>query len=219
MEILVIKKIIIIGAGSHSKVVINIAQENAQFEIEGLIDWADDFDPNELISGYKVLGLINNDDVSLLDKYKNTHFFFVAIGNNEVRESVYKKLIDVGVRLVSLTSKFSKVSQKTIINDGVLIGLGSIINNDVIINSNCIINTGSIIEHDVTIGLNCHIGPGSILCGSVKVNKNVFIGAGSVILPKLMIAEGVTVGAGSVVTKSILKKNSVYFGNPAKRNY
>ena len=50
---------------------------------------------------------------------------------------------------------------------------------------------------------------------NIFLGKNVSIGSGSVILGGVRIGENSIVGAGSVVTRNV-KKNSIYFGNPAK---
>ena len=47
------------------------------------------------------------------------------------------------------------------------------------------------------------------------IKKNVKIGSNSTILP-ITVEENTVIGAGSVVTKNC-KKNSVYLGNPAKK--
>ena len=49
----------------------------------------------------------------------------------------------------------------------------------------------------------------------IFIEKNVSIGSGSVILGGVRIGENSIIGAGSVVTRNV-KKNSIYFGNPAK---
>jgi len=50
---------------------------------------------------------------------------------------------------------------------------------------------------------------------NIFLEKNVSIGSGSVILGGVRIGENSIIGAGSVVTRNV-KKNSIYFGNPAK---
>ncbi|MBT4004453.1 MAG: hypothetical protein HN846_00410 [Candidatus Pacebacteria bacterium] len=52
----------------------------------------------------------------------------------------------------------------------------------------------------------------------ITIGDNVKIGTGARVIAKgkLKIADGVIIGANAVVTKSLLKKNSVYAGIPAK---
>lgn len=50
----------------------------------------------------------------------------------------------------------------------------------------------------------------------VKIEDNVWIGANVTILGGVTIAEGTIIAAGSVVTKSVLVKNTIIAGVPAK---
>lgn len=50
----------------------------------------------------------------------------------------------------------------------------------------------------------------------IKIGDNVWLGAGAIVLPGVEIADGVVVAAGAVVTRSILEKNVVVAGCPAK---
>ncbi|MDC0456629.1 acyltransferase [Alphaproteobacteria bacterium] len=50
----------------------------------------------------------------------------------------------------------------------------------------------------------------------VIIGSNIWIGANVIILPGIKSEDGTIIGAGSIVTKSILQKNTIYAGNPAK---
>lgn len=50
----------------------------------------------------------------------------------------------------------------------------------------------------------------------VHIGDKCWIGMNSIILPGVILADGVIVGAGSIVTKSVLEKNVIIAGNPAK---
>ena len=65
-------------------------------------------------------------------------------------------------------------------------------------------------NHDLT-NLKNHIEGREVIIG-----EDCWIGMGAIILPGVTLANGTVVGAGSVVTKSILTKNTVIAGNPAK---
>ena len=77
------------------------------------------------------------------------------------------------------------------------------------------INVGSQIHHDVNIDDYCILGPKSVVLGDTKIEKDCFIGSSSTIRNKIVVASNTFLKMGSVLTKST-KKNSVYFGYPAK---
>lgn len=50
----------------------------------------------------------------------------------------------------------------------------------------------------------------------VVLGNRCWIGMGAIIMPGVTLADGTIVGAGSIVTKSVLTRNTVIVGNPAK---
>src|SRR6056300_558587 len=119
------KKIAIIGAGGHGKVVGEIATLN-KYEI---IDFFDD-KVNE-IKNFPFT--VRDTEEFLKQNLKNYNNFFVAIGNNEVR----KKKVNV-VKLFhpnSIVSKLSTVGEGTCVMANATINPGTVIKEGVIINT------------------------------------------------------------------------------------
>ena len=174
-----VNKIVLIGAGGHSRSCIEIIEENNDLKIEAIVDT---FTKDKIFEGYKV---INNEN-ELKDIYKNIDNAFICIGftykkNLIIRENIYKNLKKICFKIPIIQSKHSYVSKKTKIGDGTIIMHNSFVNSNVSIGNNVILNTGSIIEHDSNIGDNCHISTGVIINGTCNVGKNSFIGSGSVL--------------------------------------
>ena len=86
-------KLIIIGAGGHGKVVLDIAKKLGHWKY---INFLDDNEKLKIVSGINVLG--KTSDAS---KYVSTHDIFVAIGNNTVRERFFV-LIDKMLSLIHI---------------------------------------------------------------------------------------------------------------------
>ena len=129
--------------------------------------------------------------------------YFVAIGDNNIRKKVTKKLI-TGYPSSNIIHPTAVIAADAFIkNPGIMVSAGVIINPLAIIEAGAICNTGCIIEHECEIGKYAHIGPGASLCGNVKVGECSFIGAGAVIKQGIVIGANCMIGAGAVVVKNV----------------
>jgi len=205
------KKIVLIGAGGHCKVIIDIIRSMGEYEIVGITDNGSD----EALLNIPVIG-----DDNILEQLfrEGVKYAFVCVGglgNMELRTNIYNMLQEVGFQLPILIHKSAIISSYANIGEGTCVMPGAIINPDSTIGRNCIINTGSIIEHDCIIGDNTHISPKVVIAGKVIVGCNTHIGMGSSIIQGKNIGNNVTIGAGAVVVSNI-EDNLVAVGVPAK---
>lgn len=203
------KKLAIIGAGGHSKVVAEIAELTGWTNIA----FYDDRWPDETHNGsYKILGTFN-------DYCKNCNDYdgvVIAIGNNSIRAKIYSALINLNVPLALLIHPRATVSSNAKVGLGTVIMANAVINADVFIGCNCIINTSSVIEHDCEIDNHVHICPNVALAGSVKIHEKSWIGISSTIIQQVVIGREVFVGAGSTVIRDV-PDNLKVVGTPAKK--
>lgn len=204
------KNIIIIGAGGHASVIIDIIESmrNAGHEvrIQGLLD--DRKDITEFM-GYKILDKINN---APLYNYKDTEFV-IAIGNNKIRKEIAKKFNEL--KYFTAIHPTALIGSNVNLKTGTVVMPRAIINANTYIGSHVIINSGSIVEHDNVIDDFAHISPGTTLCGGVTVGESTHIGANSTVIPCKKIGSNSVIGAGSVVVNDIIS-NVVAVGIPAK---
>lgn len=205
-------KIIIVGAGGHSRAIYECIRHDKNLEVIAFIDHVAS-KGSELIMNIPVLG--PHSIVSKLITEENIKGFVIGIGDNKIRASRYEEFKLMGLEPFNAIHPTAKIAYNVDIGKGVMIGVNSIINTNAKIGKNCIINTGSIIEHEDIIEDNVHIAPGTSIAGRVKIKKNTFIGIGSVVKEYLTIGKNVTIGAGSVVLEDI-PDNAVAVGSPAK---
>ncbi|WP_461206462.1 acetyltransferase [Clostridium sp. DL1XJH146] len=204
-------KIVLIGAGGHCKVIIDIIENSYNYEIVGVLD--------KTKKGYiNDTPIIGNDD-ELLQLFnngvKNAFVCLGALDNLIIRQKIYNKLKKIGFEIPTLIHKNSIVSKFATIGDGTAVMPCSVINSGAIIKENCIINTSAVIEHDCVIGANCMISPRAALAGGVTVGDNSLIGIGSSIIQGVNIGSNTIIGAGAVVIRDI-ENNVVAVGVPAK---
>ena len=200
-------KLIIIGASGHGKVAADIAIKMNKWKS---IAFLDDDESIKTSMGLEVIG--KTDDAFT---YKDEAYFFVAIGNNAVREKVQEKLVDEGLNVVGLVHPSAIIGTDVEIGIGTAVMAGVVINSSTRIGKGCIINTSSSLDHDNVIEDYVHISPGASLAGTVRVGKESWLGIGSVVSNNLNICSGCKVGAGAVVVKDITEPGT-YVGVPVR---
>lgn len=202
------EKLLIVGASGHGKVVADIA---IKMNIWRDIAFLDDDETINTCMGIEIIGKTKDAII-----YRAEADFFVAIGDNYVRENIQEELEKKGFSIATL------IHPDAVIADDVVLGMGTVIMAGVVINSSskigkgCIINTSSSIDHDNVIEDYIHISPGVHLAGTVKIGRNNWIGVGSAVSNNVKICSGCIVGAGAVVVKDITEPGT-YIGVPARR--
>ncbi|MCI5057523.1 MAG: acetyltransferase [Flavobacteriales bacterium] len=189
------KELIIIGAGGHSRVVVDTAKNVGYTSI-----WILDLhyqNQSETILDHEVVGGL--DHISELDS-KNV---FLALGDNAERMEYFNDLKNQGFNLPSLIHPHSFVGSEVSIGAGTLVMNGVNINACSKIGDGSIINTGCTIDHECEIGDFTHIAPGVNLAGRVHIGDLSFVGIGSAVIQKVKIGNKVQIGANSTVINDI----------------
>ena len=193
-------KILLIGAGGHSRACIDVIEQENKFKIAGLIDKKTDYTDENL--GYPIVGT-DEDLKQLRNKYQ---FALVTVGqikSPNIRINLYNILKSIGYMLPVVVSNNAHVSKHARIDEGTIILHGVVVNTGARIGRNCIINNQSLIEHDAIISDHCHIATGAIINGEVKVGEGSFIGSGVVINHRVKIGRNCVIGSGSVIKTNI----------------
>ncbi|MDX1811591.1 MAG: acetyltransferase [Gammaproteobacteria bacterium] len=206
------KPVIILGAGGHAKVIIDILLVQ-QCQIIGITEAG--YQRHSQVLGIDIIG---GDEA--VAKYQPQDVLLVnAVGMlpySDRRLQLYKKFKQQSYHFKSAIHSASVIANETQLAEGIQVMAGAIINPGVVIAENCIVNTGAIIDHDCNIGSGVHIAPGATIGGGVVVGDNTFIGMGAVILNGIKVASNSVVGAGAVVTADV-PENVTVAGVPAKR--
>ncbi|MCI7182161.1 MAG: acetyltransferase [Lachnospiraceae bacterium] len=201
MEGATVKRLVIIGASGHGKVIADIAVRNGYEDIVFL----DDDESIKECAGFPVVG--KTVQVVEMDGDK-----IVAIGNAKIRERIQEGLNDV----VTLIHPDAVVSRRVTIGTGSVVMAGAVINSDVVIGRGCIINTGASVDHDCKIEDFAHISVGAHVAGTCVIGERTWIGAGATVSNNVNICGDGMIGAGTVVIKDI-DKPGTYVGSPARK--
>lgn len=197
------KKIIIMGAGGHAKVIADIIIKSG----DQLLGFLDDNQIGSLI-GYPILGKLSDSII-----YKDSAEFIIGIGNNMIRNTISSQY---DLTWYTAIHPSTQIGMNVHIGKGSALMANSVINTCAVIGKHCIINTATVVEHDNVIGDFVHLSPNVTLGGSVKIGNYVHVGIGATIINNLMICDSTLVGAGGIVLKNIEEKGT-YVGVPVKK--
>lgn len=201
------KRLLIMGASGHGRVVFGLARETGAYEEICFLD-----DDNKLIEDRVAIG---TSDFAI--KYKEEYDAVVAIGNPSIREQVQEKYEKNGIKLVTLIHPEALLPEEGVkIGTGTVIMAGAVIQPGVELGKGVIVNTSASIDHECRIGDYAHISVGSHLAGNVEIGSGTWVGIGAVVNNNIHICENVVVGAGAVVVEDIVV-NGTYVGVPARR--
>lgn len=195
-----IKTTLIIGAGGHGKVVLDILRSRGACRPVGFVD----ADPK--LAGTKVGGLPVFGGIHLLGKLRNQHRLsaaIIAIGDNRARAGYVRTVEEHGLELINAIHPAACVSPCAVIGRNVVIAAQAVICAEAHIGDLAIINTGAIIDHECEIGIAAHICPGANLAGRVRIGASAFVGLGANIIQCLTIGHQSTIGAGAVVLQDV----------------
>ena len=200
------KKIVLIGAGSHAHACVDVIEQCKKYSIIGLIS-----ENKKLIA--KVLGypLIGTDQKlkKISKKIRNAIISVGQIKTSKIRINLYEKAIEAGFKFPVIISPYAYVSPRAKIGEGTIVMHGAVVNAKAIVGKNCILNTNCVIEHDATIYDHCHVSTGAILNGKVSLGRGSFVGSGSIIKQGVEIRKNCVIGANIFLRKNITS-NTVY---------
>lgn len=202
------KRLAILGASGHGKVVADIAECCRWEEIV----FFDDAWPSVTTNGcWQVAG----DSQTLVQRLKQFNGVVVAIGNNVVRAQKLAWLNQMSAPLVTLIHPSAVVSRYAELGIGTVAMPGVVVNAGTRAGVGTILNTGCSVDHDCVIESCVHISPGARLAGGVHVGAQSWIGIGASVKQLVRIGQNVTVGAGAAVVAD-LSDDITAVGVPAR---
>lgn len=198
------KKIVIIGAGGHGRVVADIAKACGD-TVLGFLD-----DSNTINNKVNIIGTSAD-----AEKYCDGETeLFVAVGNCKIREKLMNGLPNA--RWYTAIHPSAIISPSALIGEGTCVMPNAVVNNSAVIGKGTIINTCASVDHDDVIGDFVHIACGAHLAGTVTVGNGTWVGIGSTISNNVSVCGNLMIGAGTVVVKDITEEGT-YVGVPAKK--
>jgi UDP-perosamine 4-acetyltransferase len=190
---------LVIGAGGHGRVVVEILRAAGEANPVGFID------ANPSLAGTQVAGIAVLGHLNVLPKVRQRKLrhAIVAIGDNAARESYCRMMTEHGFELINAIHPSAVVSPSAKLGRSVVVAAGAVVGTETTIGDGAIINTGAVVDHECEVSAFAHLCPGALLAGRVRIGQGAFVGLGAKVIQCLSVGAGATVGAGAVVIRDI----------------
>ncbi len=204
-------EVLIMGAGGHGRVVLDILRQTKTYRPIAFID-NDSRLHGRHIDGLPVLG-----DVSQLGDLRRRGICraIVAIGDNGVRRWMAEAMRGHGFEPINAVHPSAQIAQSVVLGKGVVVAAGALVCAHCQIGDYAILNTGCIVDHESSVGTCAHVCPGVRLAGRAIVEAGAIVGIGATVIQRVRIGLDAIVGAGAVVIEDVDPMTTVV-GVPAR---
>jgi sugar O-acyltransferase (sialic acid O-acetyltransferase NeuD family) len=206
-------KVLVVGAGGHGQVVVDILQ--AQRAAGGDVDIIGYVDDDTTLHGMTRLGVPVMGPIAAIATLHHDRVI-VAVGDNVHRARLHDRIDRATQRFAIACHPTAVIGSDSTIGTGSMVCARAVVGCASSIGTGVILNTACTVDHHAQIGNFVHIAPGVHLGGEVSVGDGALVGLGAVVLPGLSIGARAIVGAGAVVTRDV-PEGATVVGVPASR--
>lgn len=204
-------QIVIVGAGGHGKVILDILRAAGKYDAVGFVDSSADR-AGKTIGGLPIFGPAN-----VLPKLwqRGIRAAIVAIGDSRARQQYAAVLREQRFELINAIHPTASVSATATLGRNIVIAALAAVCTEARIDDSVILNTACVVDHECEVGEGSHICPGAHLAGRVRVGRSAWVGLGANVIQCLSIGDHATVGAGAAVIRDV-PAHSTVVGVPAR---
>ena len=185
-------KLLMVGAGGFGRVVLEHAQK--QYDC-AFVD--DGYAIGTVINGAEVVGRIS-DITRLFGKYRK---LIVVIGNNALREKVYKEAAAIGYSFPNIIVGSAYVSPFAFIGTGCIFLNNVVVQNNAKVGNGVILNPGVEIHHDSVVEDYVLVYTNSVIRTFAHIGKRAHIGSTLTIGNKVVVPDDAVVENGKSVSR------------------
>jgi len=200
-------EILIVGAGAHGRVVLDILRDAGEESIR----FADD---NPQLVGQSVNGAPVVSFQEALEREPGSIGFVVSVGKPALRLELCRRIRQRRHCLVNAIHPKAAVAPSAEMGTGNMISAQAVVNSNARLGDAVVVNTGAVVEHDCVVEDGVSVSPMTYVGGRVTVCQGAFLCAGSRIMARVRIGAGAIVGAGALVLADVPER-TLSFGIPA----
>lgn len=203
------RRLLVLGAGGHGKVVADAALASGRY---GSVAFADDRPgARDRLMGLEIMGAI--DDAVATGAFDA---LIVGIGHNATRLAIQDRFEALGAPFDAVVHPRAVVAPSASIGPGSVLMAGAVVNAEARIERAVIANTTCVVEHDCVVADGAHLSPGALLGGECSIGVCGWIGIGACLIQGRKIGAASIIGAGAVLLSHVGVRE-VWAGVPARR--
>ena len=184
------QKLLLVGAGGFGRVVI----EHAMAEYDcAFVD--DGNDNGARVCGIPIVGHITD----LEELRKEYQLLIVTIGNNALRDKIYKKAIELNYNFPNIICTSAYISPFAKVGWGCVLLNNAVIQNGASVGNGVLINPGVEIHHDSFVDDYALVYTNSVVRTMAKVGKRVRIGSTVTISNDVIVPDDADIPNGSTL--------------------
>ena len=206
------QKVVLIGAGSHAKVVADAIKASGKDQILGVVDPG--VKPGEgWWSGIQGLPDVDSSEFARYECKR----FVICVGDNVKRSRIVDRILErfSDAEFPVVIHPFTSVAPSATLGQGTVLFAGAVVCADAQLGEFCIVNTRATVEHETVVGDFVHVIAGVVMGGKVRIGDFSAIALGAILFRGISIGSHTVIGAGSVVTGNI-PDGVIAFGSPCK---
>jgi acetyltransferase EpsM len=201
--------VFLFGAGGHGRVVFDVIERQARYEVVAVLDDA----PQEDAVFFEIPVTPGTELPELARS--GPRLGVVAIGDNRQRADVVRRLAAAGLQFATVVDPSVRIGRGVTMGPGTVAMPGVVVNVGARIGEHVILNTSCSVDHDCRIESLSHLSPGVHLGGQCTIGEEAHIGIGASVKQGVRIGHRVTIGAGAAVLDDV-PDDVVAAGVPAR---
>jgi sugar O-acyltransferase (sialic acid O-acetyltransferase NeuD family) len=194
------RRILIVGAGGHGKVVADVVRLGGAFEIAAFADEKATQRDGDLHLGVRVLA---GDGALARARELGVGWAIVAFGDCKARLGCYERLRAHGFEIGSAVHPRAVVASDVAVGAGTVVGAGAVVNPAARVGDAVIVNTNAVVEHDCVLDDGVHVDAGAVVGGGTRIGRATWVGMGATIMKGLRVGAHAHIAPGAVVTRDV----------------
>lgn len=149
------KGIVIVGAGDHGKSVADLLLWQDEYEPVGFVD--NSYPEASDVWGFPLFGKVTAE--ALLSLQGSIEYVVIAIGNNSLRESIFKLIDGLGLCLPSIVHPHAFVSPRAMLGSCCVVMVHAVIGGtEARLGDSVIVSSGAIADYHTVVDDFAHLG-------------------------------------------------------------